>query len=246
MVKFLLFRRAVYKARVRRWMIRVRLMMLMRVFLAVAAMCTATASTAEFTLSTSNDPTLEFNRTLPGLFDYEQENLELIGATRLRNLTVRPVARGDRKPPADHIVYTKDWVAEQNVSGAGSEWQCLSEALYFEARGESVKGQFAVAEVILNRVESARYPDSICGVINQGTGRKFACQFTYTCDGMAEVVHEKRAWNRVSKIAAMMIDGANTNLTHGATHYHTRAVRPSWSRSFARTASIGVHYFYRP
>lgn len=218
---------------------------MMRVLLTALAVCTASASWANFTLSTSNDPTLEFNRSLPGLFDYERESLALIGGARLRGMVVRPEPRGDREPVAG-IVYNSDWLSAQNVKGGGAEWQCLSEALYFEARGESVKGQFAVAEVILNRVDSPQYPDSVCGVINQGTGRKYACQFTYTCDGLAENINEKGAWSRVSKIAAIMLDGADSHLTNGATHYHTRAVRPSWSRKFARTAAIGVHYFYRP
>lgn len=218
--------------------------MFLRIVLTALAVSFASASWANFTLSTSNDPTLEFNRALPGLFDYERESLELIGATRLRNMVVRPVPRGDRKPVAG-IEYTRAWLDEQSIQGSGSEWQCLSEALYFEARGESVKGQFAVAEVILNRVASSRYPNTACGVINQGTGRKYACQFTYTCDGMAEKIHEPVAWSRVSKIAAIALEGTDANLTKGATHYHTKAVRPSWSRKFARTAAIGVHYFYR-
>lgn len=220
--------------------------MILRVFVTAVAVSFASASWANYTLSTSNDPTLEFNRSLPGLFDYETESLALIGASRLRQMVVRPEPRGDREPPESEIVYSHEWLDALDVEGKGAQWRCLSEALYFEARGESVKGQFGVAEVIMNRVESERYPDTVCDVIHQGTGRKYACQFTYTCDGLPEVIREENAWERVSKIAALVIDGAESNLTKGATHYHTRAVRPSWSRKFARTASIGVHYFYRP
>lgn len=127
----------------------------------------------------------------------------------------------------------------------GTEWECLTEALYFEARGESVKGQLAVAEVILNRVDSPRFPNSVCAVINQGTGQKYACQFSYTCDGSAEVVHERAAWEQVARVAQLMLDGAPRTLTNGATHYHTSAVSPTWSRVYARTTTIGVHHFYR-
>ena len=125
------------------------------------------------------------------------------------------------------------------------QWKCLAEALYFEARGETVKGQFAVAEVIMNRVVHSRFPSSLCGVINQGTGKKFRCQFTYTCDGKAENVSEPRSYARVSKVARAVIDGRVPKLTNGATHYHTTAVRPSWSRVYTKTARIGVHIFYR-
>jgi spore germination cell wall hydrolase CwlJ-like protein len=108
-----------------------------------------------------------------------------------------------------------------------------------------VRGMFAVGEVIMNRVDSARYPNTLCGVINQGTGRKFACQFTYTCDGNAEVIHEPAAWAKVGKVARLLVDGAPRQLTDGATHYHTRAVNPRWARVFPRTTTIGSHHFYR-
>ncbi|WP_380053204.1 cell wall hydrolase [Falsihalocynthiibacter sp. SS001] len=148
--------------------------------------------------------------------------------------------------PDEDFEYSKDWLARQEEASGDEQWECLSEALYFEARGESVKGQFAVAEVILNRVESPLYPDSICKVVNQGTGRKYQCQFTYTCDGKKEIYKEKKAQKSTQKIAAALIAGdAPRALTEGATHYHTKAVSPSWSRRFFKVVTIGVHHFYR-
>ena len=82
-------------------------------------------------------------------------------------------------------------------------------------------------------------------MIHQGTGRKYQCQFTYTCDGHADVIAEGDAFRQVGKVARAMVDGAPRSLTSGATHYHTRNVNPRWARQFPRTASIGVHYFYR-
>ncbi|WP_171178747.1 cell wall hydrolase [Ruegeria sp. HKCCD8929] len=143
------------------------------------------------------------------------------------------------------VSYTRNWLDQRPKAAGDEHWQCLAEALYFEARGETVKGQFAVAEVILNRVESTRFPNTLCGVIKQGTGRKFQCQFTYTCDGRKEVIAEKKAFERVAKVARAAIDGVGGGLTEGATHYHTKAVRPSWSRVYEETARIGVHIFYR-
>nr|WP_170538788.1 cell wall hydrolase [Ruegeria arenilitoris] len=143
------------------------------------------------------------------------------------------------------ISYTKAWLDQQPKASGGEDLKCLAEALYFEARGESVRGQFAVAEVILNRVESSRFPNTVCGVIRQGTGKKYQCQFTYTCDGRKEVIHEKKAYERVAKVAKAAIEGVSDPLTSGATHYHTKAVRPSWSRVYKETARIGVHIFYR-
>ncbi|WP_323785836.1 cell wall hydrolase [Thalassovita sp.] len=144
------------------------------------------------------------------------------------------------------IAYTQGFLQSLPAAKGGEEWQCLAEALYFEARGESVKGQFAVAEVIMNRVDSPRFPDTVCGVVHQGTGRKYQCQFTYTCDGHQEVIAERDAYRQVGKVAKLMVNGAVRELTGGATYYHTKAVLPRWARKFDRTATIGVHHFYRP
>ncbi|MCL3882416.1 cell wall hydrolase [Marivita sp. GX14005] len=168
----------------------------------------------------------------------EQNGLNAAGKSHL-NALVTPVSRKS-------AVYSAAWVNSQKTAGGGAQWECLAEALYFEARGETIKGQFAVAEVIMNRVKSGRFPDTVCGVVNQGTGRKYQCQFTYTCDGIPERIREPRAWKQVGKIARAILDGvAPLNLTDGATHYHTKAVSPRWSRTYTKTASIGVHLFYR-
>ena len=169
----------------------------------------------------------------------EMRGIKSLSQEQVNGLLQRPARTTQLK-------YSREWLAQRPVAKGDAQWRCLAEALYFEARGESVKGQFAVAEVILNRVDSPNYPDSVCGVIKQGTGRKYACQFTYTCDGVKEVIANPKAFARVGKVAALMISGAPRELTKGATHYHTKAVRPKWSRKFPRTATIGVHHFYRP
>ncbi|WP_259791443.1 cell wall hydrolase [Aliiroseovarius crassostreae] len=176
------------------------------------------------------------------LFQKERAGLEAMPEDQIEKL-----ASLDADPSASGAAnrYTRKWLAAQPKARGGDQWQCLTEALYFEARGESLKGQFAVAEVILNRVDNARFPNSICGVVNQGTGRKYQCQFTYTCDGRAEVIHEPKAYENVGKVAKAMIDGAPRSLTKGATHYHTTAVNPKWAKRFERTANIGVHRFYK-
>jgi len=130
-----------------------------------------------------------------------------------------------------------------NVTG-DKHWQCLTEALYFEARSETLEGQFAVGEVILNRVDSRKFPNSVCGVVTQGAHRLNACQFSYNCDGKAEHFAEAKAYARSGKLAKLLIDGRARVLTNGATYYHTSAVNPSWSRAFTKTAQIGTHIFY--
>lgn len=180
------------------------------------------------------------------LLGQERAAIQQVPDARLTALTAPPPAQARNIATApDVVTYDNAFLASLPTASGGEQWQCLTEALYFEARGESARGLFAVGEVIMNRVDSARFPNTLCGVINQGTGRQFACQFTYTCDGAAEVINEPGAWNRVGKVARLLMDGAPRDLTSGATFYHTRAVSPRWSRVFDRTASIGAHYFYR-
>lgn len=169
----------------------------------------------------------------------------LFGRLGKASAATAPDTAESRVKAAPKVEFTRSWIDAQPQASGDENWKCLAEALYFEARGETVKGQFAVAEVILNRVDSTRFPQSICGVINQGTGKRYQCQFTYTCDGRAEVISEKDAYQRVAKVARYSIDGAAGDLTNGATHYHTTNVRPKWSRVYTHTTSIGVHVFYR-
>lgn len=115
---------------------------------------------------------------------------------------------------------------------------CLAEALYFEARGEGREGQLAVAEVILNRVDSRRFPATVCGVINQPQ------QFSYTIGGPKQIKN-KNAYRKAIKFAETALSSATRELTGGATYFHTRAVSPNWAYRFTRTARIGHHIFYR-
>ncbi|SFS14182.1 Cell Wall Hydrolase [Yoonia litorea] len=182
---------------------------------------------------------------LSAILGQEREALSVVPDSRLSLLTSLPPAVERGVETESSTIYDREYLASLPSADGGDQWQCLAEALYFEARGETVRGMFAVGEVILNRVDSDAYPDTLCGVINQGTGRKYACQFTYTCDGLPENINEPRAWERVGKVAAILLEGAPRALTGGATHYHTKAVSPSWAKRFPRTASIGSHYFYR-
>jgi spore germination cell wall hydrolase CwlJ-like protein len=182
---------------------------------------------------------------LSAILGQEREALSVVPDSRLSLLTILPPADERGVATQSGVIYDRDFLAEQPVAQGNAQWRCLSEALYFEARGETVRGMFAVGEVILNRVDNDSYPDTLCNVINQGTGRKYACQFTYTCDGRPETIGDPRAWERVGKVAAILMEGAPRALTGGATHYHTKAVNPSWAQRFPRTASIGSHYFYR-
>lgn len=231
---------------------------------AVVAICALSgAAVAEVTVSHSNDPTSLMSSQFASLFGAEHQAVGALPADRLQKLVAGPKAAaakvakdpvrpnlaatfGIQQPKVQAPVlvqYSKDWLETQAAPKGDEQWNCLRTALYFEARGEGVKGQFAVAEVILNRVDSSAYPNSICGVVKQGG--KGSCQFSYTCDGNRDVMANPAASDLAGRIARVMMDGAPRALTAGATHFHTRAVNPTWSRSFAKTASIGAHLFYR-
>lgn len=206
---------------------------------AIALLCGAWGVQAEVVVSTSNPTGEELNDQIAMLFEAERDAISGVSPRRLDRLSRVPESSNGGG------MFTRTFLASQPFKEGGAEWACLTEALYFEARGESVKGMFAVAEVIMNRVENSGYPDTICGVINQGTGERYRCQFTYNCDGRAEVYNEPRAYERVGKVARLTLDGVVPDLTDGATHYHTKSVSPSWARVYPRTATIGYHHFYR-
>ena len=131
-------------------------------------------------------------------------------------------------------------------SRAKSE-KCLTEVIYFEARGEAVRGQIAVAQVVLNRAFSGKYPDTVCGVVYQNKHRHLACQFTFACDNNADVVKEPDMWDRARKIAKAMLDGQLwLPEVAKSTHYHAYWVRPSWVSEMKKMYKTGVHTFYRP
>jgi spore germination cell wall hydrolase CwlJ-like protein len=128
--------------------------------------------------------------------------------------------------------------------GAAEE-KCLAEAVYFEARSEPEAGQAAVAQVVLNRVQSGLYPPSICGVVYQNRHRHNACQFSFACEGKSLRVTEGDAWKNATRIAHEVLQG-ETYLADvgGSTHYHANYVKPRWARALKKMDVIGHHIFY--
>ena len=123
--------------------------------------------------------------------------------------------------------------------------QCLATAIYYEARSETYSGQLGVAEVIVNRVNDHRYPNSICEVVFQGATRTTGCQFTFTCDGAMNKKPRGAKWDKAQSIAAHVMMGLNEKKTAGATHYHATYVNPVWNSGLIKTKKIGTHIFYR-
>ncbi len=131
------------------------------------------------------------------------------------------------------------------AEAVAAEHKCLAEAVYYEARSESKSGQLAVAEVVANRVRDHRYPNSICGVVYQGSERTTGCQFTFTCDGSTRRKPAGRLWREAQGVAAQVLMEIHEPRTGAATHYHATYVDPIWNSGLVRTNRIGTHIFYR-
>ncbi len=158
-----------------------------------------------------------------------------------RAMMVQAVLRG---PSTVQQQPTTPAVPTQQQIDARQE-NCLAQAIYYEARGESQRGQIAVAEVIMNRAKSGYYPNSVCGVVYQGSHRSTGCQFTFTCDGSINHRPRGRAWDRAQRVATAVMSGYTRPITQGATHYHTLAVNPVWNSGLVETTTIESHVFYR-
>ncbi|WP_156369245.1 cell wall hydrolase [Aureimonas sp. Leaf324] len=145
--------------------------------------------------------------------------------------------------PKDH-----SWAASILPASSFTEKEqtCLANGIYFEARGETEKGQAAVAQVILNRVRNPAYPKTICGVVYQNQDWKNRCQFSFACDGVKDVIWNKRAYGTAKRIADEVTRGKTWLPEVGsATHYHATYVRPRWAKTMQKVDKIGLHVFYR-
>jgi spore germination cell wall hydrolase CwlJ-like protein len=184
------------------------------------------------------DPDLKVTASLPSAADEPSVAIE-----SGESVAVKGEVNSDNqrvKTPAERLGLLDE------KSRAKSE-KCLAEAVYFEARGEAVRGQIAVAQVVMNRTFSGFYPNTVCGVVYQNKHRHFACQFTFACDNVADVVREPDMWDRARKIAKAMLDGQLwLPEVAKSTHYHAYWVHPSWVSEMKKMYKFGVHTFYRP
>lgn len=122
---------------------------------------------------------------------------------------------------------------------------CLTAAIYYEAAWESVEGQRAVAQVVLNRMRHPAYPKTVCGVVFQGSNRTTGCQFSFTCDGAMNRQPQEAGWLRARSVASAALNGYVMKQVGTATHYHANYVAAYWSPSLVKVGTIGAHIFYR-
>lgn len=121
--------------------------------------------------------------------------------------------------------------------------ECLTDAVYYESRGEAVRGQEAVAQVVMNRLKNPRFPKTVCGVVFQRASA--GCQFSFACDGSMRHARDRDAWEEARRVAARALSGFVLRDIGSATHYHTVSVSPDWGPKMLRVAQVGLHVFYR-
>lgn len=192
-----------------------------------------------------------------GLFDHGAVNpgISPLGLNSAAPVAPAPVARQSSQPSVNafqHMVglanapapqapsLEADVVRMAAVDTRGAEEDCLANAVYFEARGETLEGQLAVAEVVMNRARSGRYPATWCGVVVQRS------QFSFVRAGIIPPANRSsEAWRRAVAIARIAQSGTTRMLAPNVLWYHANYVRPSWGRRLSRSALIGAHIFYR-
>ena len=136
-----------------------------------------------------------------------------------------------------------------------NDLDCLAQNIYFEAKSESQAGQIAVGQVVLNRVDSPKYPNTICEVIRQGPTYNWTedfpvrhkCQFSWYCDGKSDKIRNQDAWYQAKSIASALISMRDMvpNIVEDATHYHAHYVNPHWASKLEKVTRIDSHIFYR-
>ena len=143
---------------------------------------------------------------------------------------------------------TSEQVSGFRITGArdqSRDLECLTQAVYYEARGEGQNGMKAVAQVVLNRARHPAFPKTVCGVVFQGSNRATGCQFSFTCNGAMRAPVNRAAWNRARDIASAALSGEVYHSVGAATHFHTTAVSPRWRHSLVQVNQVGSHLFYR-
>jgi hypothetical protein len=149
-----------------------------------------------------------------------------------------PVASGPNPAAAPFVFRGNTASREQALS-------CLASAVYYEAGNQDENGERAVAQVVLNRVRHPAFPNSVCGVVYQGSTRSTGCQFTFTCDGSLNREPDAAGWRRATAIADQALSGTVYAPVSWATHYHADYVVPYWASTLTKNAVVGAHLFYR-
>lgn len=170
--------------------------------------------------------------------------LESVSSAPL-GVTAASLLRPELAPDGANVASRFRFASIGALDGA-RDLDCLTQAVYYEARGESPRGQAAVAQVVLNRVRHPSFPKTICAVVFQGAGLgKADCQFSFVCDGSMRSARDEDAWDKAQHVAARALSGAVVAEIGAATHFHATRLGPQWGDGLIKVATVGLHVFYK-
>jgi hypothetical protein len=172
-------------------------------------------------------------RAVPDLGFSTQEGEGAVAINSLRPFAALPI-----RP-------MRPFVLNAGADDSARALHCMTQAIYFEAAREPIRGQQAVAQVVLNRVRHPAYPHSVCGVVYQGSARPTGCQFTFTCDGALRWAPQPALWKQAQEVARKALAGFVDKDVGSATHYHAAYVVPYWAPTLVKMTQVGQHIFYR-
>ena len=207
---------------------------------------TADMDPAMLALARRHDPAprKDYWGRVPGWETYDLATLPTLGFGTAFDMAAREI--NAFKPFADLPINPMEpFILRASRQDQAQALRCLSQAIYYEAAREPREGQRAVAQVVLNRVRHPAYPNSVCGVVFQGSARSTGCQFSFTCDGSLTWAPEPGLWRQVEAVAREALEGFVETGVGSATHYHADYVAPYWAPTLVKMTKVGAHIFYR-
>jgi spore germination cell wall hydrolase CwlJ-like protein len=210
------------------------------------ARLTADMDPAMLALARRHDPAprKDYWGRVPGWETYDLATLPTLGFGTAFDVAAREI--NAFKPFADLPINPMEpFILRASRQDQAQALRCLSQAIYYEAAREPREGQRAVAQVVLNRVRHPAYPNSVCGVVFQGSARSTGCQFSFTCDGSLTWAPEPGLWRQVESVAREALEGFVETGVGSATHYHADYVAPYWAPTLVKMTKVGAHIFYR-
>ncbi|MGQ3015711.1 cell wall hydrolase [Phenylobacterium sp.] len=210
------------------------------------ARLTADMDPAMLALARRHDPAprKDYWGRVPGWETYDLATLPTLGFGTAFDMAAREI--NAFKPFADLPINPMEpFILRASRQDQAQALRCLSQAIYYEAAREPREGQRAVAQVVLNRVRHPAYPNSVCGVVFQGSARSTGCQFSFTCDGSLTWAPEPGLWRQVESVAREALEGFVETGVGSATHYHADYVAPYWAPTLVKMTKVGAHIFYR-
>ncbi|HEF4762063.1 TPA: cell wall hydrolase [Pseudomonas putida] len=181
-------------------------------------------------------------------FAADQEQKQKVAEDKAEVLEQKAAQNGSPAPAPKSEAITQPEVQAVDPAGKApldDAITCLARSIYWEAKGQDSRDMQGVANVVMNRLGHEGFPDTVCGVVKQGSETK-SCQFSWWCDGRSDSVQEETRYSIAKEIARKALNKELPDITKGALYFHDRTVKPDWSKEYSNTANIGMFKFYKP